>query len=221
MTGELVGIQVGKVERHVMPENVRVDFRHPFWTSAIYKNAVASAVKVFKDRLEGDEVADYEHHGGPDNVILAYDADHYPVWREELAMPDLAYGAFGENFTVRGFSDETVCIGDVWRVGAGLTVQVTQARQPCYKLARRLRQPHIVKRVRENSWGGWYLRVLAEGVAETGMRVELVERLHSEWTAATAVQTIYGKSKDVERATALAALPELSARWKRELVETF
>ena len=195
MTGELVGVQVGKVQRLVMPQNVRVDFQHPFWTSGIFKAAVEGKVRVTKMGIEGDEQADPEFHGGPDNVVLAYDAEHYPVWREELGMPELGFGGFGENFTVRGFSDDTVCIGDVWRVGEELMLQVTQSRQPCFKLARRLRQPNIVKRVRETSWGGWYLRVLNEGAAAVGMKIERVERFHPEWTVAQAVQTMYGREE--------------------------
>jgi MOSC domain-containing protein YiiM len=218
MTGELVSIQVGKVRKLVMPEGVRVDFRHPFWTSAIHKSPVQGPVRVSTEIIEGDEQADPKYHGGPDNVVLAYDAEHYPAWRAELGMPALAYGAFGENFAVRGFTDSTVCVGDVWRVGEGLLLQVTQARQPCFKLARALQQPHIVKRVHENSWGGWYLRVLKEGVAEKGMRIELVERMHPEWTVERAVQTVYARKKDQSRAEELAALPELSARWKKELL---
>jgi MOSC domain-containing protein YiiM len=219
MVGELLSIQVGKVKKLVMPTNVRVDFRHPFWTSAIYKSTVEGPVRVYTESMEGDEQSDHDHHGGKDNVILAYDADHYPVWREELGMPELGHGAFGENFSVRGFSDATVCVGDVWRVGEGLVVQVTQARQPCFKLARRLCQPHIVKRVRENSWGGWYLRVLEEGMAEAGMKIEMVERRQPAWTVERAVQTIYARKKDRTAAEELAALPELSARWKEELLE--
>ncbi|HUO09579.1 MAG TPA: MOSC domain-containing protein [Phycisphaerae bacterium] len=219
MKGELLSVQVGKVQRLVMPENARIDSRHPFWTSGIFKSAVEGKVRVTRLAVAGDEQADPENHGGPDNVVLACDADHYPVWREELAMPELAFGGFGENFTVRGFSDHAVCIGDVWRVGPELMLQVTQARQPCFKLARRLRQPEIVKRVKETSWGGWYLRVLHEGFAERGMKIELMERVHPEWTVARAVQTMYARKKDVGPARELAGLPELSERWKRELVE--
>lgn len=134
-------------------------------------------------------------------------------------MAELGNGMFGENFTVRGFTDETVCIGDVWRVGGELMLQVTQPRQPCFKLARRLRQPQIVKRVRETGWGGWYLRVLREGVVERGMGIELVERGRVEWTVARAVRVMYERKKEEGAARELAGVGELSVRWKRELVE--
>ncbi|HEY4329474.1 MAG TPA: MOSC domain-containing protein, partial [Phycisphaerae bacterium] len=114
------------------------DFRDRVWESGIYKEKVEGEVRVTAGGMEGDEQADLYNHGGPDNVVLAYDAGHYPVWRQKLEMPELAYGGFGENFTVTGFTDATVCIGDVWIVGGELKLQVTQARQPCFKLARRV-----------------------------------------------------------------------------------
>ncbi len=221
MEGELLSIQVGKVQRLCMPANVRVDYRHPFWTSGIIKETAPEPVRVTSGGIAGDAQADLENHGGPDNVVLAYDGGHYPAWRERLGIGDLSYGAFGENFTVRGFSDDSVCIADVWEVGgeAGVILQVTQPRQPCFKLARRLLQPHIVKMVHENGWGGWYLRVLREGMARPGMGVRMIERRQPGWTVIKALEAMYGRARDRERAGALAAVPELSVRWKRELLE--
>jgi MOSC domain-containing protein YiiM len=134
-------------------------------------------------------------------------------------MPELAYGGFGENFTVTGFTDATVCIGDVWIVGGELKLQVTQARQPCFKLARRVGKLQIVKMVMETGWGGWYLRVLQPGVVRTGLRIELESRLHPKWPVARAVQVMYRRKVDPGEARELASLPELSKRWKAELVE--
>jgi MOSC domain-containing protein YiiM len=218
-SGSLLSIQTGKIQRLVMPENARVDFRHPFWTSGIFKSTITEPVQVTTAGIDGDQQADLQNHGGPDNVVLAYDAAHYPFWKTDLDMPELPHGSFGENFTVAGFSDDTVCIGDVWQVGNTLTLQVTQPRQPCYKLARRLRQPHIVKKIHENSWGGWYLRVLTPGPAEAGMTIQHVKRLHPDWTVARAVQLMYRKKQQPDAARQLAALPELSTRWKAHLLE--
>lgn len=216
--GKLLSVQTGKVRKWSMPEDTRVDFRHANWESAIFKDPVNTAVNVTSSAIEGDEQCDLENHGGPDNVVLAYNAAHYAGWREILKMPDIGPGAFGENFTVAGFTDEEVCVGDVWAVGGQLRLQVTQARQPCYKLARRLRQPHIVKMVRETSRGGWYLRVLSPGPAEAGMEIRLLERPHPDWPVARAVQVMYARKHDLATAQQLAQLPELSARWKHELL---
>ena len=220
MRGRLLSIQVGSVRDMLMPQAAHPDSRPAAWRSGIFKAPLPDPARVTSRGIAGDEQADLENHGGPDNVVLAYDAGHYPVWRERLAMPDLAHGNFGENFTVAGFSDDTVCIGDVWHVGPELILQVTQARQPCFKLARRLGRADIVKMVVENSWGGWYLRVLHEGTAAAGMAIRLGERRHPEWPVARAVQTMYARKADPALARVLAALPELSVRWKRELVDS-
>jgi len=219
MCGRLLSIQVVSAMDLPPPQFAHPDSRPAAWRSAIFKAVIPGPVAVTPAGIAGDAQADLANHGGPDNVVLAYDAAHYPLWRERLALPDLAPGGFGENFTVVGFSDDTVCIGDVWRVGPELILQVTQPRQPCFKLARRLGRPEIVKMVVENSWGGWYLRVLRPAAAQAGMEITLLEHPHAEWTVACAVQTIYARKTDPSSARALAALPELSTRWKRELVE--
>lgn len=214
--GTLASIQVGRPRNMLLPS--ATDQRPVAWTSGIFKSATASPVQITASGIEGDGQADLENHGGPDNVVLAYDAAHYPVWRQRLSLPDLAPGAFGENFTVTGFSDDTVCIGDLWHVGPELLLQVTQARQPCFKLARRLGQPDIVRMVRENSWGGWYLRVLRAGHAAAGMDIRRTTRTHPDWPVARAVQVMYQRKINPAPARQLAALPELSTRWKQELL---
>jgi MOSC domain-containing protein YiiM len=159
-------------------------------------------------------------------VVLAYDAGHYPHWQEILHLPEpLPYGSFGENFTLGGdgeFSDDTVCIGDTWQVGAdadtALILQVTQPRQPCYKLARRLQQPHIVKMVRDSAWGGWYLRVLRPGIAQAGMAITRLDHPHPDWPVDRAVECMYARKKSPGDAAMLASLRELSVRWKSELL---
>jgi MOSC domain-containing protein YiiM len=216
--GRLLSIQSGRVREMAKPA-VWEDGREGVWTSGIFKSAVAGPVEVTQAGIVGDQQADLRNHGGPDNVVLAYDGGHYEVWRRELGLAELGHGSFGENFTVEGFTDAEVCIGDVWVVGEQLQLQVTQARQPCFKLARRLQRVDIVQRVKANSWGGWYLRVLQPGAAEAGMAIRLVNRRHTPWTVARAVQTMYNRKKDLAAARELAALPELSARWKRELLD--
>ena len=215
--GKLLSIQVGGVRDMALTDSS--NGRPVQWSSGIYKDAVGSPVRITAGGMEGDQQSDLDNHGGPDNVVLAYDAGHYADWRARLAMPEMAYGSFGENFTVSGFSDEDVCIGDVWRVGPEVLLQVTQPRQPCFKLARRLGRPEIVKLVMESSRGGWYLRVLREGMAAVGMEISLLERRHPEWTVARAVQTMYARKVNAQPAKLLAALPELSTRWKQELLQ--
>jgi MOSC domain-containing protein YiiM len=225
MLATLVSVTVGKVQHMAMPQGKSFDGKNPTWSSAIFKNPVDGPVRVTTENVEGDQQADLNFHGGPDNVVLAYNAAHYDVWRKELSLPELPFGAMGENFTFAGeFSDETVCIGDTWQVGdekRGVLLQVTQPRQPCYKLARRLGTPLVVKLVKQRGWGGWYSRVLREGVVEKGMQAKLLERLHPQWNCVAAAHAMYLRNQDPDRAAALATLPALSTRWKQELIDAF
>ncbi|MEI8196880.1 MAG: MOSC domain-containing protein [Phycisphaerae bacterium] len=228
-TGKLLTVMAGLPQTRTMPEGVKIDLRTASWTSGIYKSPVSGPVWVGQNGLTGDGQADLNNHGGPYNDILAYDADHYPQWRDLLGLPQLELGAFGENFAVAGFTDETVCIGDIWRVGPGnggdvaveqgVLLQVSQPRQPCWKLARRIGTPEVVKITIEKGWGGWYLRVLKEGYVAAGMTIECVSRPHPEWPVRTAVWTMYERKKQREQAARLAVVPEISVRWRRELVE--
>jgi MOSC domain-containing protein YiiM len=169
----LVSIQVGKPQR-LIHERERDSYPEE-WETAIYKYPVQGPVWVGSTNVEGDGQADLRAHGGPDQAVMAYSADHYPEWRATLNLPELSYGAFGENFTISGITEETVCFGDVYDIGE-VRVQVTTQRQPCFKLARRLERPEVVRMVVETGRSGWYLRVLKEGTVEAGQPVVLVER---------------------------------------------
>lgn len=99
--------------------------------------------------------------------MCVYPADHYPYWREALNLPVLPFGAFGENLTVEGLIEAMVCIGDIWTVG-GATLQVSQPRQPCWKLARRWQVKTLALQVQQTGWTGCYFRVLGEGTLSAG-----------------------------------------------------
>ncbi|MCZ6679874.1 MAG: MOSC domain-containing protein, partial [Candidatus Poribacteria bacterium] len=49
----------------------------------------------------------------------------------------------GENLTVEGMQEDTVHIGDVFRVGDGL-VEVSQPRVPCAKLGMKMGTPEFI-----------------------------------------------------------------------------
>ena len=128
----LLSIQVAKPKSYGTPDAIETHDKP--WTTGFFKMPVLGPVAVSLTQIAGDGQADLKNHGGPDKAILAYSADHYPDWRERLLMPDMPYGAFGENLTVGGLTEESVCIGDVLGIGP-LTVEVSQPRQPCWKLA--------------------------------------------------------------------------------------
>jgi MOSC domain-containing protein YiiM len=187
------------------------------WTTGFFKEPVAGEVFVTRTNLVGDGQADLRFHGGPDKAVLAYSADHYADWRSELER-EFPPGAFGENLTIAGVTEEDVCIGDTWRIGEAV-FQISQPRQPCWKLARRWRIKDLTARVIENSKSGWYFRVLEEGLIEAGQPVELISRPHLKWTVARASRLMHHDKRNRAAAAELASLPELSASWREELSE--
>jgi MOSC domain-containing protein YiiM len=186
------------------------------WTSGFVKLPVARPVHVGRLGIEGDGQADLKNHGGVDKAVLGYSAEHYPAWRIELDQPDLPHGGFGENLTISGMTEAEICIGDIWEAG-DVVLQLSQPRQPCWKLARRWRLQDLSKRVVQTGRSGWYLRVLQEGKIEAGTPMRLTERVHPRWTVAEASRVLYDKHPNASAIAALKSLPELSDGWKSSL----
>lgn len=188
------------------------------WTTAIFKRPVDGPTAVRHHGLAGDRQADRVNHGGPDKAICAYPAAHYAQWRadlqRELDGADFTFSAFGENFTVQGLAEDDVCVGDVYAIGSEVVVQVSQPRQPCWKLARKWRIKDLTARAIETGRTGWYFRVLGEGTVHVGHTLTLRERRHPAWTISAANRVMHFRDGD---ARALADLDELSQSWKQTL----
>lgn len=210
MNSRILSIQVGMPK--VMVSASLHDGEPTEWESGIFKHLVAGPVFVGATNIVGDGQSDLVHHGGTDRAVLVYSHLHYPSWEALLGHP-LPPGAFGENFTVDRPTEEEVCVGDVWETDH-VTLQVSQPRLPCTKLARRLNAPGLHSRVMEAMQGGWYCRVLREGLAEAGDELRLIERLHPEWTIQRAFKVYVSGKKDPDGLRELAALPQISQLWK-------
>ena len=187
------------------------------WRTGFYKSPVAGPVWLGRTNLVGDGQAS-KLHGGPDKAVLAYAASHYPGWRQELDMPDLAYGAFAENFTITFLDESSVCLGDVYAVG-GARVEVSQPRQPCVNIDHRWRRAGLARQVEASGRHGWYLRVLTEGEVVGGDPVVLESRPSPDWTVARAFSAMQRRSKDPVEAASLRQVPALSEAWRHTLRE--
>jgi len=212
----LQSIQVGRPETY--GSESATESHDKLWTSGFFKKNVEGPVWVGKTNLIGDGQADLKNHGGIDKAVLAYSADHYPHWRKKLEIPDFPHGAFGENLTISGYSEQSMYIGDIFAIGQ-VVFEVSQPRQPCWKLARRWRMNELVPMVIQTGWTGWYLRVLQEGYIEKAMRVILLDRLNPDWPVARANQILHHHRKDLQQTLQLAAVPKLADAWVRELRE--
>lgn len=182
-------------------------------TSAIAKRAREGLVQVLADGLAPDEQADRRVHGGPDMALHLYPLDHHAWWRSEIGdHPMLGEpGGFGSNLTVTGLCEDAVHIGDRFRLGTAL-IEVSQPRQPCWKIEHRFGHKGMVARIVATGRTGWYFRVLESGEVQAGDRLKRIAIGSPDWSIARVFNAlIAGQASDAELAE-LATLPALALR---------
>lgn len=157
--------------------------------SAIAKRAVVGERHVGFLGIDGDEQADLTVHGGTDKAIHHYPRDHYGWWADMLGDHPLLAGpgAFGENISTEGLVERDACIGDRYRLGSAL-VEISQGRQPCWKLGHRFGVASVTATVVTSRRSGWYYRVIEEGTVSAGDVLELVARPLPDWS----VEHVFG-----------------------------
>jgi MOSC domain-containing protein YiiM len=146
--------------------------------TAIDKRPVDGRVRVGRYGVRGDVQADRKHHGGLDKALYAYAEEDAAYWEGELGRA-LPPGFFGENLRTEGIDVNAARIGEVWRIGETVTVEVTMPRTPCQTFARRVggsEQRGWVKRFSAERRLGPYLRVLRNGFVEAGDPVVVILR---------------------------------------------
>ena len=183
--------------------------------SAIDKRPAPAPWRVGPLGLAGDAQADLKHHGGPEKALHHYPLDHYAFWEREIGPNPLLRqpGAFGENLSTTGWTEANVCVGDIVRFGSAL-LQVSQGRQPCWKLNRRFSRKDMAALVQSSGRAGWYYRVLEPGVAEPGDRLRLVDRPRPEWSLELLFLLLYRNTSDREGLAGMTALAELAENWR-------
>lgn len=146
--------------------------------TGIYKYAAGERVFLGTEDVENDAVMDRKHHGGTDKACYLYSADKYTFWQKIYPELEMPYGMFGENLTVEGLDESDIHIGDVLQAGDAM-IQVTQPRQPCYKLGIRFGNQRVVKQFVESGFSGIYVRVLQTGFVEAGNKLICIEKKKS------------------------------------------
>jgi MOSC domain-containing protein YiiM len=182
-------------------------------STAIFKEPVSGPVELRPHNLDGDRQADLSVHGGPTKAVYAYPSEHYPYWRAELPEMQLDWGMFGENLTTEGLDEESVHIGDVFKLGTAQLI-VTEPRMPCFKLTIRFNRNDMVKRFLASQRSGIYFGVMQDGTVQVGDQFELVST-DPQYLSVADVTRIYTTEKSnaelLQKAIATPALPD---KWK-------
>lgn len=131
--------------------------------------------------VAGDDVCDLRFHGGADRAVYAFAREDLDRWERELGR-ELANGSFGENLTTSGVDVNGALIGERWRIGEDVVVEVTGGRIPCRTFQGHLEEKGVdargwVKRfTRAEAGPGALLRVIEPGEVRAGDPVTVVHR---------------------------------------------
>jgi MOSC domain-containing protein YiiM len=181
--------------------------------SAIAKRPREGNMQVLPEGLAPDEQADRSVHGGPEMALHLYPMDHHEWWREQIGdHPALDEpGGFGSNLAVTGLLEDEVYIGDRFRCGTAL-IEVSQPRQPCWKIEHRFGRRGMVARIVETGRCGWYFRVIEMGDVQAGDWLERTAIGAAEWSVARVFRALVAGKATSEELAQLAALDPLSPK---------
>lgn len=186
--------------------------------TGIYKFPVDRPAFLGENGINGDHVLDGRYHGGKDKACYLYSADHYPFWEEKYPDAEWKWGMFGENLTVQDLDESIILIGDIFRAGEAL-VQVTQPRQPCYKLGIRIGNPDVVRAFSLSDFPGAYVRILEEGQVQQGDLLVKVDSFPGSPSLKTVFNMLFYDTSDREEVRRVTENKYLAVSCRKDLLK--
>lgn len=189
---------------------VTVTWRGNSIQTGIFKKPTKASIHLKKNDVKDDTVIDRKYHGGEFKACYLFSADVYPYWKEKYPHLEWDWGMFGENLTIEGLNEAKLNIGDIFRLGTAL-IEITQPREPCYKLGIKFGTQKILKEFIAHSHPGTYIRVLEEGEVTLGDKFQMVKPSTIQVTTLQMYQQLYAQKKDVtilEKIISHTALPQ-------------
>jgi MOSC domain-containing protein YiiM/ferredoxin-NADP reductase len=181
--------------------------------TAIWKAPIHGRRMVRRLNVDGDGQGDLAGHGGEHRAVFVYQRESYAYWRDEIGLTGFDHGAFGENFTVEDLPDNTVCIGDRYRIG-GAVFEVTQPRVTCYRIGIRLNNPQMAALLVAHDRPGFYMRVVEEGEVEAGDEIVRLLRGPEAMSVSEVSALLYKPGHPADRLAQALRIPALSAGWR-------
>jgi MOSC domain-containing protein YiiM len=165
--------------------------------TGIFKYPTNEALFLGKTDVLKDTVIDRKNHAGIDKACYLFSADQYPYWKKMYPELEWDWGMFGENLTVIGLNEADIRIGDIFKIGSAL-VQVSQPREPCFKLGVRFGTQEILKQFIDHGFPGTYVRILEEGEVQRNDELILVEKSENPLSVKQFYELLFAKEKDLE-----------------------
>lgn len=186
--------------------------------TGIFKEPVAGRVALRGVNFAGDAQADLSVHGGPNKAVYAYPLEHYEYWRNVYPGKEMPYGMLGENLTLTGIDEESVCIGDCLRMGTAELI-VTEPRMPCFKLGIRFGDQGMVKRFVDSRLSGFYLSVHKEGDVGAGDEVVVVQRDPRAVSVREVLRLYLDDTENIEAMRRALTVDALPGMWRKAFTE--
>src|SRR5215813_14173640 len=181
--------------------------------TGIWKDPVPGRCRVSKLNLAGDGQGDLAGHGGEYRAVFVYQIESHRYWQEQLKRTDLVYGNFGENFTVEGLPDDTVCVGDRYQIGSAI-FEVTQPRVTCYRVGIRTNEPRMAALLTSSGRPGFYFRVMQEGDVGAGDEIVKVGEADERMTVAEVNALLYSPNHPHDQLERALRIKALSPGWR-------
>ena len=186
--------------------------------TGVWKRPVDGPRMVRRLNVDGDGQGDLAGHGGEQRAVLAYQIESYRYWQEFFGRDEFEFGQFGENFTIDGLSDDDVCIGDRYRIGAA-EFEVTQPRVTCFRVGMRMAQPELPALLVAHRRPGFYLRVITEGHVQAGDEIVRTRVGPHALSVADIDALLYLPDRSLDRLRAAVDIPALSPGWQQSFQE--
>lgn len=199
------------------PQTILVDGKEE--QTGYFKRPVQS-IKLNRKGVKNDSVVDKIHHGGEDKACYLFGYNHYHYWQEKHPNLEFDFGMFGENITISELDESELKIGDTFQIGDAI-IQITQPRQPCYKMGIKFNSPKMVNDFRLGHSPGIYVRVLKEGKVKNGNEMRLIERQEKAPTVLEIYRLIYNDEPKKEDLLQIIDNPHIADRLKEYVTKKF
>lgn len=177
-----------------MPETY--EFNGATVRSSMRRRPTADGLRVYFDRVEGDQFAVATIHGIKEAVVYAFSAATFSDL-SRLYTQEVGAGNVGENLTMDELLEADIIIGDEFEIGE-VRLRVSGPRYPCNRLNFCFARPNAMELFAEYRRPGVYFEVLSEGIVHRGDELKLAKRAG-------------GKLSVLELFDGLTALKEVSA----------
>lgn len=186
--------------------------------TGIFKYPTDKTMYLGTSDVKNDTVIDRKHHGGEHKACYLFGANQYPYWKKLYPNLKWNWGMFGENLTIEDLNEDALRIGDIYKLGTAL-VQITQPREPCYKLGIRFENQQVIKQFVQHKYPGTYIKILETGSVKKGDTMDLTWQSKSTLTINQYYEFLFAKTKDPATIQLILENEALPAYKKEKLID--